>query len=80
MTNIMQELVEDMNYLEKTDDLNFPMVKKWENLPSEWVGFTQDVYAYALPIKVVVNAEDYPFKVYVLEDCRDIIKEEIDHA
>lgn len=80
MTEIMHELVEEMDYLEKTDDLTFPLVEKWENLPSEWAGFTQEVYAYALPIKVVVNAEDYPFKVYVLEDCRDIIKGELENA
>lgn len=80
MTEIMQELMEEMDYLDKTDDLTFPLVENWENLPSEWVRFTMEVYHYALPIKVVVNDEDYVFKVCVLEDCRDIIKGELENA
>lgn len=40
-----------------------------------WMGFIQEVYIYAFPIKIVVNGEDYPFKVCVLEDFRDILKE-----
>lgn len=75
-TEIMQKLMEEMDYLEKTDDLSFPMVKKWESFPSEWAKFTMEVYLYALPIKVVVNDEDAAFKVCVLEDFRYIIKEE----
>jgi hypothetical protein len=47
----------------------------WDTLPTGWMGFIQEVYIYALPSKIVVNAEDYPFKVYVLEDFRDILKE-----
>lgn len=58
MTEIMQELMEEMGYLEKTDALSFPMVEKWKSLPSEWARFTMEVYLYALPIKVVVNGED----------------------
>lgn len=30
MTRLMQELVEEMNYLEKTDDLTFPLEEKME--------------------------------------------------
>lgn len=75
MTRLMQELVNEMNYLEKTDDLTFPLEEKWENLPTGWMGFIQEVYIYAFPIKIVVNGEDYPFKVCVLEDFRDILKE-----
>lgn len=76
MTRLMQELVNEMNYLDKTNALTFPLVKTWESLPTGWMGFIQEVYIYAFPIKVVVNAEDYPFKVYVLEDFRDILKED----
>lgn len=75
MTRIIQELVKEMTSLEKTDDLTFPMTKRWNTLPTGWAGFIQEVYIYALPIKIVVNAEDYQFKVYVLEDFRDILKE-----
>lgn len=59
MTRLMQELVNEMNYLEKTDDLTFPLEEKWENLPIGWMGFIQEVYIYAFPIKIVVNGEDY---------------------
>lgn len=76
MTEIMQELMEEMDYLEKTNDLTFPLVERWENLPSEWARFTMEVYLYALPIKVVVNGEDEAFKICVLEDFRDFIKKE----
>lgn len=76
MTSIMQKLVKEMNDLGKEDNLNFPITKTWNTLPSGWMGFIQEVYIYAFPIKVVINAEDYPFKVYVLEDFRDILKED----
>lgn len=75
MTRLMQELVNKMNYLDKTNDLTFPLEEKWENLPTGWMGFIQEVYIYAFPIKIVVNGEDYLFKVCVLEDFRDILKE-----
>ena len=71
-SSIMQELVEEMNFLEMHNELDLPLKEHWESLPYEWAKFTKEVYDCALPIKVVVNAEDYPFKIYVLEDFRDV--------
>lgn len=34
MTRLMQKLVNEMNYLDKTNDLTFPLEEKWENLPT----------------------------------------------
>lgn len=62
-SSIMQELVEEMNFLEMHNELDLPLKEHWESLPYEWAKFTKEVYDCALPIKVVVNAEDYPFKI-----------------
>ena len=54
-SDTMKELVYDMNYLDSTRDLHFPMVTKWETLPASWKEFTREVEDYEFPIQVLGN-------------------------
>lgn len=75
-TPLMHELVEEMDYLEKTDDLTFPLVEKWENLPSGWARFAKEVYDYVLPIKVKINVSDTKaYVITVMKDFREVFEE-----
>lgn len=67
-SSILQEMINDMDYLETTHDLHFPMVTKWETLPHEWARFTKEVSDYDLPIQVLGDSKTS--KVIVTKDFR----------
>lgn len=67
-----------MDYLASTNDLHFPMVIKWENMPSEWARFTKEIFDNDLPIKVSVDIKNKTFKVIVTKDFRGMFLKEED--
>lgn len=72
-SDTMKELVYDMNYLDATRDLHFPLITKWETLPASWKEFKREVYDYEFPIQVLDN------KIIVTKDFRGMfLKEEED--
>lgn len=71
----MAKLVASMDDLEKVDELKFPMVFSMAELPSGWARFAKEVYDYALPIKVEVNAEDKAYIITVMKDFREVFEE-----
>lgn len=72
-SDTMKELVYDMNYLDSTRDLHFPLVTKWETLPASWKEFTKEVDDYEFPIQILDN------KIIVMKDFRGMfLKEEED--
>ena len=72
-SDTMKELVYDMNYLDATRDLHFPLVTKWETLPASWKEFKKEVEDYEFPIQILDN------KIIVLKDFRGMfLKEEED--
>lgn len=71
-SDTMKELVYDMNYLDSTRDLHFPMVTKWETLPASWKEFTTEVDDYEFPIQILDN------KIIVTKDFRDMFLKEED--
>lgn len=77
-SSLMIELVDDMNYLASTNDLHFPMVIKWENMPSEWARFTKEIFDNDLPIKVSVDSKNKTCKVIVTKDFRGMFLKEED--
>lgn len=77
-SSLMTELVDDMNYLASTNDLHFPMVIKWENMPSEWARFTKEAFDNDLPIKVLVDRKSKTCKVIVTKDFRGMFLKEED--
>lgn len=74
-TPLMAKLVASMDDLEKVDELKFPMVFSMTELPSGWARFAKEVYDYALPIKVEVNAEDKAYIITVMKDFREVFEE-----
>lgn len=74
-TPLMAKLVASMDDLEKVDELKFPMVFSRTELPSGWARFAKEVYDYALPIKVEVNAEDKAYIITVMKDFREVFEE-----
>lgn len=77
-SNILQEMVDDMYYLASTNDLHFPMVIKWENMPSEWTRFTKEIFNNELPIKVAVDSKNKTCKVIVTKDFRSMFDKKED--
>lgn len=73
-SSLMTELVDDMDYLASTNDLHFPMVIKWENMPSEWARFTKEAFDNDLPIKVLVDSKSKTCKVIVTKDFRGMFE------
>lgn len=73
-SSLLTELVDDMDYLASTNDLHFPMVIKWENMPSEWARFTKEVFDNDFPIKVSVDSKNKTCKVIVTKDFRGMFE------
>lgn len=72
---LMKKLVDSMDDLERVEELKFPMVFSFTNLPLGWARFAKEVYDYALPIKVEVNAEDKAYIITVIKDFREVFEE-----
>lgn len=77
-SSLMTELVDDMDYLASTNDLHFPMVIKWENMPSEWARFTKEAFDNDLPIKVFVDSKNKTCKVIVTKDFRGMFEKKME--
>ncbi len=75
-TPLMKKLVDSMDVLERVEELKFPMVFSFTELPSGWARFAKDVYDYAFPIKVEINAaDDKAYIITVMKDFREVFEE-----
>lgn len=78
-SSLMQDLVDDFDYLAETNDLTFPMVVKWEGVPHEWGRFTKEVFDNDLPIKISVNVKEKACMILCLKDFRNVFDREDEH-